>query len=196
MTLPIVARLKRTSSVTALRQRLGVPPRPHDRYLLEDVIFPALRREPNMVRILFAGCADYTASYADRFRDRTFLTIDIDPRKARFGAPRHIVGDLAEVADHFSPGTLDAVICNGVIGWGLDDPKRIDRAANQVFECLRAGGILIVGWNDMEPWRPVPLEGLAGFQRFTPFALAPFPCPVYHTLSPLRHVFNCYVRES
>ena len=68
MTLPMVARLKRTSSVTALRQRLGVPPRPHDRYLLEDVIFPALRREPNMVRIPCTGCAwlAHTASYADR----------------------------------------------------------------------------------------------------------------------------------
>ncbi len=166
----------------------------HDRYLLENVIFPALHSRVDVRSILFVGCDTYTAHYPSMFADRAFITIDIDPAKAKYGAPRHIVDSAANVEAHFSPGTLDAVICNGVIGWGLDRPDEIDQAARQWFVSLRPGGILLVGWNDLPPWRPPALAEITGLRAFTPITLSPFPASVYPTLGAMRHVFNFYAR--
>ena len=168
--------------------------RSHDRYLLEEVIFPELRSRPDMQQILFVGCDTYTAGYPAAFADRTFITIDKDPAKARYGGERHLVDTVANLRAHVAIATLDAVICNGVIGWGLDRPEEIERAMEQCFACLRPGGIFILGWNDMAPWRPVAPEQIEALGSFSPFVLAPFPSSDYRTLGPLRHVFNFYVR--
>jgi SAM-dependent methyltransferase len=174
------------------RERLYHPR--HDRYLLEQVIFPALRSRRDIRTILFVGTDCYTASYPALFADREFVTLDIDPVNARYGAGRHVVDTFANVGAHFAPGSLDAVICNGVVGWGLNRPDEIDAAMRQSFECLRPEGILILGWNDIEPWRPVPLEQIEGFQSFVPWTLPPFPSPTYPTLGEMRHVFSFYMR--
>ncbi len=168
--------------------------RTHDRYLLEEVIFPALRSRSDMQEILFIGCESYTADYPRRFADRDFMTMDVDPAKAKYGAAKHLTDNFANVAAHFDPQSLDAVICNGVIGWGLDRPDEIHQAMRGSFMCLRPGGMLVLGWNDMEPWRPPPLEEIEGLKRFSPLTLAPFPTPVYPTLGIAMHVFNFYVR--
>ena len=191
-----VRRTKRSAPVMKIRRRIGIPTRPHDRYLLEQVIFPALRRRPDFQRFLFVGCDEFTEDYPARFADRRFVTIDVDPEKARFGAREHIVDSFTNVAAHFGPASLDAVICNGVFGWGLDDPVEIDQAVDQTYNCLRPGGIFIVGWNDVGPWRPASFDDVEGFARFAPLSLEPFDTPVYRTLGPLRHVYNFYVRES
>ena len=168
----------------------------HDRYLLEEVIFPALRSRADIQRILFVGCDTYTAHYPALFADCGFTTIDVEPSKARYGAARHIVDTVVNLSSHFGPETLDALICNGVIGWGLDRREEIDEAMRQAYASLRPGGILIVGWNDMAPWRPEPLQGLAGLRLFEPLTLPPFPAPSYPTLGAMRHVFNFYVRPA
>ena len=97
----------------------------HDRYLLEEVIFPELRSRDDIQNILFVGCEKYTAHYPAAFADRSFVTIDIDPFKARYGADRHVVDSITNLEAHFPPGAFDAVIFNGVIGWGLDQPDEI-----------------------------------------------------------------------
>jgi SAM-dependent methyltransferase len=105
-----------------------------------------------------------------------------------------VIDTFANVGSRFRPSSLDVVICNGVIGWGLNDADEINESAKQCFECLRPGGIFIIGWNDIAPWRPVPLHELDAIRKFAPLTLAPFPGPVYPTLGKLRHVFNFYTR--
>jgi len=183
-------------AVWGVRRRIGVCDYEHGRYLLEEVIFPALLARPDLRRILFVGCDRYTRHYPRVFADRDFATIDADPAKARYGAERHIVDSLVGLPRHFEPGSLDAVICNGVFGWGLDAPEEIDAAVSHCHDCLRPGGILVVGWNDREPWRPAPFESLAAFRRFEPLTLPPFPGPVYPTLGEMRHVYNFYLRPA
>jgi SAM-dependent methyltransferase len=128
------------------------------------------------------------------FADRRFATIDADAAKARYGGEPHVVDSLANLRSHFDSEAFDAVICNGVIGWGLDSREEIEAAVSQCHECLRPGGIFIVGWNDVEPRRPAPLDSIVAIGRFTPYALPPFPAPVYPTLGELRHVYNFYLR--
>lgn len=174
------------------RERLYT--RTHDRYLLEDVIFPSLRSRSDMQTLLFVGCDTDTAHYPAMFFDRVFITIDVDPAKAGFGGPRHIVDSAANIEAHFVSESLDAVICNGVVGWGLDRAEDIDKMAEASFACLRPGGILMVGWNDTPPWRPPPLETIEALNRFQPLAFPPFPSPVYPTLGYFRHVFSFYAK--
>ena len=192
----LVKRLRRLLSPIPWRvvRRERLHHRTHDRYLLEEVIFPALRSRQDIQSVLFIGCEKYTAAYPARFADRDFATMDIDPGKTKYGASRHVVDSFANLGAHFAPGSLDAVICNGVIGWGLDRLDEIDSAMRQSFVCLRPGGILILGWNDIEPWRPVPLEQVDGLRSFFPWTLAPFPSPTYPTLGEMRHVFSFFMR--
>lgn len=148
-----------------------------------------------MKRLLFVGCARYTRRYPAFFADREFITIDIDPAQARYGASTHIVDTWANVGAHIAPESLDAVICNGVIGWGLDNPQEIERAVAQSFSCLRRGGLFIVGWDDVDRWRPpVPLAELESVRNFEPAVFPPFPLATYPILCELRHVYSFYAR--
>ncbi len=178
------------------RRRLGLIPRPHDRYILEEVIFPELRSRPDVRTILFVGCDAYTEHYPDLFDDRDFITLDIDPSKEQYGARRHITDSLLNVESHVPSKSLDAVICNGVFGWGLNEAADIDGAAAACFRSLRVNGIFIVGWDDVAPWRPPPLDDLEAFRLFSPFVLPPFSQPVYPTFTDLRHVYSFYRRPS
>src|SRR5437588_793635 len=105
---PLVKRLRRILSPIpwrlVRRERLYHPT--HDRYLLEEVIFPALRSRPDMHSMLFVGCEKYTATYPGMFADRDFTTLDIDPAKAEYGADRHVIDTFANVEAHFAPGSL------------------------------------------------------------------------------------------
>jgi SAM-dependent methyltransferase len=147
-----------------------------------------------MQHVLFVGCAVHTAHYESLFPGRDFVTIDVDPTKARYGARRHVVDTIANLESHFEADTLDVVVCNGVIGWGLDRADEIDCAASQCFECLRPGGVFIIGWNDIPERRPIAFNDLEGFRRFARLTLPPFPGPVYPTLGPSRHVYNFYMK--
>lgn len=186
---PGVARLRRVLS----RVR-GCPP--HDRYLLEEIIFGQLRSRADVRRILFVGCAPYTKHYPARFADREFITIDIDPAQAQYGSAVHIVDTLANLSAHISPDSLDVVICNGVFGWGLDDRDQIEVAVEQCFRCLRPGGLFVVGWNDTDPWRPVAFDEIESFGQFEETVFPPFPAPTYPTLGELRHVFSFFARPA
>lgn len=168
-----------------------------DRRVLEEVIFPALLADERVRRVLFVGCAWYTRDYAERFHDREFWTIDVDERVARYAGERHVIASVTTIGDHFQPESLDVVICNGVIGFGLDTEQDCDRAFDAAYKCLRPGGLLIIGWDDTEGFRPpVSLENLASLRGFQPFVLTPFASWRYPTFGPLRHTFDFYIRPT
>ena len=50
-----------------------------------------------------------------------------------FGAKRHIIGYLRQIGEYFEENSLDAIICNGVLGFGLNDPQEIE---NSFGKCL------------------------------------------------------------
>ena len=165
-----------------------------DRHVLEQVIFPALKGSPEIRAVLFVGCDWYTRGYPAQFPDHEFWTIDVDPAKRRYGASRHVVDSLENLGDHFAAASLDAIVCTGVFGWGIDGEDETERALAQCFECLRPGGLLVLGWAEVERWRPRHLQGAPTMTRFRPKAMSPFPAPRYPTFSDLQTVFGFYER--
>jgi SAM-dependent methyltransferase len=166
-----------------------------DREVLEQVIFPALRERADVRRILFVGCDWYTRHYPRAFGDRELWTIDVDPAKARYGAERHVVDTVAKLDAYFPPANFDAVIFNGILGYGIDDAGEAEVTVAQCFECLRPSGLFVLGWDDEEGVQVSP-DAIAALRRFEPVTLPPFTAPSYPTFGSVRHVFEFYARPA
>lgn len=143
-----------------------------DRKCLAEVYIPALAGEGG--RILWVGCRAYTAEdYGHLEADGAEVwTTDIDPEAERWGRPgRYRTGDICEIDDVFPDMIFDAIVCNGVLGFGVDAPAQQRRAFQAMAHVLRPDGRLLLGWNRgriddpllaglCEPWfRPVPFAG-------------------------------------
>lgn len=122
--------------------------RSEDRRVLEQEILPAFAREPGVARVLFAGCASYTRHYEALFDRAEYWSIDPARRNRRHGARRHIESDLQRLAQHVPAGYFDLIVCNGVLGWGLNAPDQANAAFAACHAALREGGHLLLGWND------------------------------------------------
>ena len=150
--------------------------------------------DPALRALLFVGCEWYTRHYEALFdpeRSR-FRTIDIDPRRARHGAARHVVAPLQEVAAHLEPASGDVIVCNGVYGFGIYDRDELGRAFAASRAVLRPGGALLLGWNDvpaLAPFDPFDVALAAGFAR-DPARGAGWRV---RTDTPTRHTFDFYV---
>jgi hypothetical protein len=167
------------------------------RECLEQKVLPYFVEGAAFQHVLFAGCEWYTAHYDGLFAGkRSYWTIDIDPKHARYGASgHHHMAGLEDVGDLFAAGELDLVLCNAVYGWGLDDPERIARAFTGCYRILRSGGVLVVGWNDLPEHDPAPLELASALTPFERFVFPPLRSPHYEVPgSTSRHVFDFYVR--
>src|ERR1700748_2231981 len=92
-----------------------------DRRVLEDRILPAIARSPDVQSVLFIGCEWYTRGYRRILGKRNYWTMEIVPEKRKFGAKQHVVDSAENIALHFKPESFDFILCNGVIGWGLDE---------------------------------------------------------------------------
>lgn len=165
-----------------------------DRRVLEAVILPHFANCEDFKRILFVGCAWYTRGYGRIFRDKQYSTLDADPAKSRWGAQRHICDSLVRVASHFSEGTLDVILCNGVFGWGLDAKPDVEAAFQGCHQCLRPGGVFMLGWNDVPKRRPFPLESCESLRSFQPYRFAPFETNCHRTGTRNKHTYSFYCR--
>jgi SAM-dependent methyltransferase len=161
-----------------------------DRKVLDTVILPPLIRDPACRRVVFVGCDWYTRHYEDMFAGADYWTIEVDPARARFGARQHLVGPMVEIGERFPPGSVDLVICNGVVGWGLNDPLEIEASLRACLKALRPGGVLVIGWNDIPEKRVADLESIPALREFRPFALA--GRSVFETATYNRHTFSLY----
>lgn len=163
-----------------------------DRRLLEEEILPHYARRNDVRRVVFVGCDWYTQGYRRIFHQHDYWTIDFDPAKRRYGARNHIVGPMENLASWFAPDSVDLLICNGVFGFGLNRIEQVERAFAAVYSCLRPGGELLVGWNDMPERKPFPLEQAAAIRSFEPFVFPPLATHRFETGSRFRHVFDFY----
>jgi SAM-dependent methyltransferase len=163
-----------------------------DRTVLSEVILPAVRAEADGADVLFVGVEWYTASYVVMFPLGNFVTIDIDDAVRTHGSPRHVTTDVRELDRHFEPGSFAAVICNGVVGYGLDQSDDVAAAMLAIARCLRSGGVLVVGWNDIDGRRVLGLERAAGGAGLVAAPGAGLPAWRSEPLGPLRHIYDVY----
>jgi SAM-dependent methyltransferase len=169
---------------------LGVPLRlkTEDRKVLEGTIFPYFAGNASFRKVLFVGCDWYTKQYERMFAGAEYATLEIDPQRVIFATKRHVVASVVDVAKHFAPGELDVIFCNGVLGWGLDDPAEAETAMNGCFTTLRPGGILVVSWDDLDGHR-FPIGDLRALERFEAWTFPPLECSTYLVANEYRHTF-------
>lgn len=168
---------------------------PPDRRLL-DRILEHYAGTHGFERILFVGCKKYNAKHRALFADRAYTTIDPNPEVARFGGSRHIVGRIEDAETHLGHGSVDLVVINGVIGFGLDDPAAMERAFAACHAILRPGGQLVLGINEL--LGVVDLATVKELARFAPFAFAALGADRVTVTTPFRertHTFAFYQRR-
>ncbi len=162
-----------------------------DRRMLAEVYIPALAAEGGV--ILWVGCRAHTADdYAVlEAGGGEVWTTDIDPEAERWGRPgRYRTGDVCVIDAVFGDKMFDAIVCNGVLGFGVDAPEQQTRALGAMARILRPGGRLLLGWNVGRIADPVE----AGLTQPW-FAAAPFAGqPARVTFSETTHVYDSLVR--
>jgi len=141
-----------------------------DRVFLEREIFKHLL-ERGCERILFAGVEIYTCHYPRYFPGRTFHTIDWDADKAHYGnRALHRTGSVCELDKFYPAATFDAIVFNGLVGYGLNSSIDVDLALAQAHGALADGGVFIVGWNNTPTHLDFKLDDLPSYRLFDRFA--------------------------
>lgn len=165
-----------------------------DRDVLERTIFPYVLKRTDLSEILFVGCHWYTKGYSKWFEEKNYWTLDHDVEQAKYGAGNHILDSIENIRLHFEAGVLDVIICNGVFGWGLNTREHADRAFNGCYDCLREGGLFLLGWNDVPDHAPFPPAECESLKRFSPFVFPAFSASRYLSDSASRHIYDFYVK--
>lgn len=166
-----------------------------DRRVLEQIILPAYARRVGIQRVLFVGCAAYTQPYGQLFIDRAYWTIDPVARRRRYGSARHVVDRLENLASHFQLEYFDLIVCNGVLGWGLNAPEDAEAAFAACHRHLRVGGELVLGWNDVAPRNRVKPEDVPALERFEAGRFEAH-ADRWRIDAPHRHVFDFYCKRA
>ena len=175
------------------RHVAAVRPQYDDRNVLEQIIIPFVLSRFEPATVLDVGREPYEAFYNEFFEGRELWTLDRDPDRRRFGAANHIVDDATSLTSHFAPDYFDFVLLNGVFGWGLNEPARIEAAFAAIHTVLGPRGIFVLGWNDTPDLVPIPLDQVRSLREFTPYYFEPlkgtsFMCETF------RHTYNFYVK--
>lgn len=163
-----------------------------DRKLLAEAYIPALAAEGG--KILWVGTRAYTAEdYAVlEARGAEVWTTDIDPDAARWGVEgRHRTGDICEADVFFADQAFDAIVCNGVLGFGVDAPEQQRQCLRALSAILKPGGRLLLGWNVDKIADPIAASLTQPW--FEPQAFAGQPARV--TFAETTHVYDALVRR-
>ena len=180
-------------TINKLKMALGLPVRLNfdDRKVLENIILPEVSN--SAATVLFVGCASYTKFYERYFRNSSYWTIEIDPEKSKWGAGQnHIIDGLQNITDHFSNGSLDLIICNGVYGWGLNQKDDIENAVSGCFKVLKPGGLFILGWNNIPERTPVALSEIESLNSFQKFHFEKLNTSSHQCQGDHNHIFDFY----
>ena len=122
------------------------------------------------------------------FSRKSYTTIDANPEQARYGAEQHIVDDVGNIERYIQPGSLDVVFLNGIIGWGLNSQDEAEKAFAD--RCLRKGGHLVVGWNDLPEHLPFRIEAVESLGSFRPVVFPPLETSEHFVDNEWRHTFS------
>lgn len=159
-----------------------------DRQLMASSFIPALAATGGT--LLWIGTRVYTADdYAALERNgATVWTTDIEPKAARWGhKTRHRPGDACAIDQVFPDIVFDAVISNGVFGFGIDTAEMQRRSLTSMARVLKPGGLLLLGWNTDRIPDPVASGLTSALYRPDDFA----GTPPRTTFDDVTHVYDC-----
>ena len=166
-----------------------------DRIVLEEKIFPTLSSNDELKKILFVGCEWYTKDYQDFFKNKEYWTIDFNKKVARFGSVNHIINKLENAGSHFQEGYLDLIICNGILGYGLETKKEAEIAFETCYKILRNGGLLLIGWNFGHRENMFDPRELSALKNFKPIIFSPLDADRYKVEGTTNHVYDFYIKD-
>ncbi|KOP25069.1 hypothetical protein AMR41_16755 [Hapalosiphon sp. MRB220] len=184
------------SRIKGFSLRLNTP----DRYVLEEMIIPYFIAHKEFHRILFVGCDWFTKPYNGYFKNKEYWTIEIDESRKKYGSKRHIVDSFLNLNNYFTNDYFDVIVYNGVFGWGINSREDTETSFQQCFQCLRPGGILVFGWNDIPEAKPFSvIEECQSLQQFQPYIFSPlstvqYLVPDQSDEQKFGHVFNFYIK--
>lgn len=171
---------------------LPVPLMSLDRKILEDLILPAYAEREEIRDVLFVGVRDYTAHYQMLLPNRNYYTLDKDESARRWGARQHFTDGVENLAKHFTENSLDLIILNGVFGWGLDRFDECESAFSACYSCLRPGGELMLGWNNVPEHLPVSLDSITALGHFEKVVFNNLGVHRFETETSNNHTFDFY----
>ena len=91
-------------------------------------------------------------------------------------------------------GSVDAIVCNGVVGFGLDDPQEADRSFTACANVLKPGGLLVLGWSASgSPFDPMKLAAIS--RHFEPGGLPSLGSTFVETPTAYRVTFAMLSRR-
>jgi SAM-dependent methyltransferase len=169
-----------------------------DRVMLTKTIFPALARTAALASgsdVLWIGCRRFTRAYYREIevRGARCWTLDIDPKVRRFGRRgRHVVGDVLELNLLFRELRFNAVLCNGIFGFGVDTVDDRIKACAAMASVAKPGAWLLLGWNSDRG--PDPLEAGLASPWFETATLPGFG--TREVVSASTHVYDVFRRRS
>ena len=105
-----------------------------------------------------------------------------------------VVDGLENVRSHYAENSFDAIICNGVYGWGLNEHKMLEQAIDGCFGVLKPGGVFVFGWNDVPEHTPVPLDRIEGLLKFQDLVWPSLNSERHVCKGSLRHTFDFYTK--
>lgn len=163
---------------------------PSRKWLEDDVlaVLPGL----GFKRILFVGTAPYTWHY-ERIACRAgaeWITCDVNPSAAVWGALRHTVARVQDVDTRFAPGYFDAVILNGVLAFGIAPGSEFDAAISAIWRMLRPEGLLLLGWSSDAAADPLLSDGMRRLFR----AAVSLPLPSRRSFDEEAFVYDFQIR--
>jgi len=133
---------------------LGVefPLKSENRLFLENQIFALLnarfKQQTGRARCLFLG-TDKRSWHYPKCLDADLLTMDIEPKKAIYGnRGQHTIGSAGELLQHYAPRSFDAIIANGLIGFGMNQLQDCEALLAGAHALLKDNGLLVLGYND------------------------------------------------
>jgi hypothetical protein len=135
-----------------------------DRRILRKTILPSFAVAGG--DILWIGCKRYTKDYYQLLETAggRCWTVDIDVTAACWGnGERHHIGDICRVEEWWRGASFDSVLCNGVLGFGVNTPEAQRLCLASMAKIMKPKGVLLVGWNTdriedpvaaglLEPW--------------------------------------------
>lgn len=165
-----------------------------DRRYMTQSILPALA-SAKVKQVLFVGSRPYTAHYGKRLTRAgiDYWTTDIDPEAADWGEKgHHIVCDIAKIDEVCASESFDAVLLNGVFGFGVDENNAMDRTIEAIARVLCPKGILLIGWNTKKTPDPTELEAV----RIHFCREQVLPLPLRKTFGNSDHVYDWLVKTN
>lgn len=133
---------------------LGVefPLKSENRLFLENQIFALLnarfKQHTGRARCLFLG-TDKRSWHYPKCLDAELFTMDIEPKKAIYGNQgHHTIGSASTLLQYYAPRSFDAIIANGLIGFGMNRLEDCEALLLGTHAVLKENGLLVLGYND------------------------------------------------